>query len=95
MTRAEYKEKMYSLVNQWKNSSQSQKEFSRQHQINLHTFRYWAGKYHNQQQSVSDGFIQLDQVPSSGDICVRYPNGVELYVPMHIPYTTLQKLVKL
>lgn len=95
MTRAEHKEKMYTLVSQWKNSNQSQKEFSRQHQINLHTFRYWAVKYNNEQQNAPDEFISLDQVPSSGDICVRYPNGVELYVPMHTPYTTLLKLVKL
>lgn len=95
MTRAEHKEKMYTLVNEWKNSNQSQKEFSRQHQINLHTFRYWAGKYNNQQQNSPEGFISFDQGASGDDICVRYPNGVELYVPVYIPCATLQKIIKL
>lgn len=95
MTRLEHKEKMYTLVKQWRESGQSQASFIKEHQINLHTFRYWINKYNNGQQDAPDGFISLDHVSSSGDICIRYPNGVELYVPMHAPYTTLQKLVKL
>ena len=41
----ERKEQMFSLVEQWHNSSQSQKFFCKEHNINVHTFNYWVKKY--------------------------------------------------
>lgn len=88
----ERQEQMRELVDQWQSSGQSQKEFARDHKLNLHTFKYWIYKFHHKEQT-PDGFIRLDEIPAS-EFCLRYPNGVELMVPTSTPAKVLIDLIR-
>lgn len=50
---------MMGLVEQWKLSGKSQKQFSADHNIKLPTFVYWVKK-HRQQQSPDIGFAKVE-----------------------------------
>lgn len=82
---------MLSLVEQWQQSGQSQVEFASNNNIKLFTLRYWINK--SRQTSNGEGsFIQLTGTLGT-DICLRYPNGVELLLPVHTPINLIKGLV--
>lgn len=83
---------MRELVAEWQVSGQSQKAFAQEHNLNLHTFKYWVYKF-RQQNGTSGDFIRLNHFTEK-EICLRYPNGVELLVPEQTPASTLRELVK-
>jgi hypothetical protein len=84
------REKMQTIVNQWQESGKSQAEFARNNQLNLHCFRYWVSKF--RKEGGGPGFIALDGfVP--GQICLHYPNGVELLLPAQTPVSVLKGLI--
>jgi hypothetical protein len=92
MRSTEQKEQMLEHVGRWQSSGLSQAAYARQEEINLHTFRYWIKKQQLELQPF-DGFIRLGQTPPA-EISLRYPNGVELYLPMQTPAKTILELVK-
>ncbi len=83
MHKEERRQKMFTLVEQWQQSGLSQVDFARTNNLKLFTLRYWINKSRRQQQELS-GFIQLNESTGTG-IIVRYPNGVELLLPVHTP----------
>jgi hypothetical protein len=85
-------EHMRELVAEWRSSGMSQKAFAKEHKLNLHTFKYWLYKF-RQQNDGSGNFIRLDHITAK-EICLRYPNGVELLVPAQTPASTLRELIK-
>ena len=56
---------MFDLVEQWQQSSKSQKIFSEEHNIKLPTFSYWVNKY-RQQSSPEVGFAKVELGQRSG-----------------------------
>ena len=94
MSRQERQKQMQSLVEEWMQSSYSQRQFARHYHINIHTFRYWIQKMRNEQAS-SDEFVELPLPPSEAQLCVRYPNGVEVFLPASTSARTLQTLISL
>ena len=60
------KEKMFALVNQWKESGTTRKAFSREHGIVERTFYDWCEKYSDRasEPSGDPGFIELAPEPS-------------------------------
>lgn len=92
MEKSDRQEQMLGLVKHWEASGQSQKDFAREHNLNLHTFKYWIYKFRHLE-NTPEGFMRLDGIPAS-EICLRYPNGVELLVPAQTPASTLRVLVK-
>ena len=93
MSREEKNSLMLSLVDQWQHSDMSQAEFANSNNINLHTFKYWITKS-RQVDVAGSSFIQLGDATGSA-ICVRYPNGVELLLPVHTPVHLIKGLVQL
>jgi len=92
MRTSDQKEQMLEHVARWQSSGLSQAAYARQEEINLHTFRYWVKKEQQGSQPF-DGFIHLGQtIPM--EISLRYPNGVELYLPVQTPAKTILELVK-
>jgi transposase-like protein len=91
MTRQENKDKMASIVQNWKESGLSQAEYAKTHGIKLVTLRYWILK---NRQSADDqpAFIQLNGI-SSQAIHLRYPNGVELFLPVQASAGLLRSLI--
>jgi len=94
MCRKEKEKQMQALVDQWQQSDYNQREFAALHQINYHKFRYWISKLNKTQ--TQDSFVELQPAtPPTAQICLRYPNGVELYLPASTPATVIQGLIHL
>lgn len=82
---------MLTLVEQWQQSGMSQAKFAQIQNIKLVKFRYWIRRYRQHENSGS-GFIQLGSF-SQQDINIRYPNGVELSLPMQTPVGLVKSLL--
>ena len=93
MKNSDHREEMFDLVNKWQRSSQTQLEFAKEHSISLHTLKYWIYKLRKKNKN-TDAFIRLEQI-STPEICLRYPNGVELMVPAQTPINFLRELLKI
>ena len=72
------REAMLALVEEWRQSGETQTHFAAKHQISFAKFQYWVRK--SKAAATPEGFLELP-LPSSWQICVRYPNGVELLLP--------------
>ena len=83
---------MQTLVSQWKDSGLSQARFAEQHNLTLVKFRYWIQKL---TPAVDDdsAFIQINGFATQG-ISLRYPNGVELILPVQTPVAVLRSLIQ-
>lgn len=96
MCRQERQKQMRSLFEQWKQSNYSQRKFAILHQININTFRYWIIKFQKEDSS-PEGFVELTPHSSASEsqeqLCLRYPNGVELFMPVSTPPQMLQELI--
>ena len=93
MKKSTQQEKMHRLVAKWQTSGQNQLAFAKEHKISIHTLKYWIYKFRKQNKSPGD-FIQLNQIPAP-EICLRYPNGVELLIPVQTPINFLRGLIKI
>ncbi len=91
MNKEEKRHQMFSLVEQWQQSGMSQVTFARANNIKLFTLRYWINKV-RQQQEGSSAFIQLNE-PTGTGLILRYPNGVELLLPIHTPLGLIKNLI--
>jgi hypothetical protein len=56
---------MFDLVEQWRQSGKSQKQFSEENHIKLWTLLYWVQKY-RQSKAPDQGFASLTISPESG-----------------------------
>ncbi len=91
MTQIEKSASMHALINQWKESGLSQAKFAAQHNLTLVKFRYWIKKLKPATDGDTD-FIQLNGFATQG-ISLRYPNGVELLLPVQTPIGVLRSLI--
>jgi len=90
MTLNQKREQMRSIVEQWKDSDQSQRIFAEQQNIALEKLRYWIKQF---SEGNSEGnFIQLKST-TSPEIIIRYPNGVELIVGNQTSLSSLRSLI--
>ena len=73
----EKRERMLSLVGEWRSSGQTQKDFCALHGIKMGTFSYWVA----QSRDLSNpSFIALMPNSSASSVEIIYPNGVKLKV---------------
>lgn len=91
MTSSEKTETMHTLVRQWKDSGLSQAKFATQHNLTLVKFRYWIKKL-KEPSGNEPAFVQLKGFPAQS-ISLRYPNGIELVLPIQTPVHILNALV--
>jgi len=90
-------ETMLVLVDQWKSSQSTQKQFCADHDLKASTFAYWIAK-HKRAGSNSEpagGFVGVDVSGPSGSDPVRitYPNGVVVSCPADLPL--ISQLIRL
>jgi hypothetical protein len=86
-------DQMLQLVGQWQQSGKSQRAFAAVNSINYYTFRYWVDKFPGKESSL--GFIQLNtRSNGKNSICVRYPNGIEIYLPANTTAKTILQLIR-
>ena len=93
MTLQDKRSQMITMVDLWQQSGLSQTEFSRAQNVKLATLRYWIHK-HRQGETTGSGFIQLTGITSAG-ISIRYPNGVELLLPVQVPAGYIKMLISI
>ncbi|MBD1430176.1 IS66 family insertion sequence element accessory protein TnpA [Sphingobacterium litopenaei] len=81
MSSHEKRERMLSLVVDWKTSGLTQKAFCKLHCINVVTLGYWVSKV-SEQESDSRGFIEMTSAPTlkSNEVEIIYPSGIRLKV---------------
>lgn len=90
------KEQMLARVRQWEASGQSANQFIAENDINKSTYYYWVGKHRKKKNSKSqDTFVQLYPETSPTEMVVRYPNGVEVFLPVNTSVQTLIQLIRL
>lgn len=94
MSTDEKREKMLSLVAEWKASGLTQKEFGVMHGINVATLGYWVARS-KEQEANSRGFIEVTSRPAvkSEQIEVIYPTGVRLKVSRDL--SLISQLIRL
>jgi hypothetical protein len=90
--KSEHKQQMLNHYQQWKQSQLNQTEYAEQHQLKIHTFKYWIQKF-NKQQAKSSGFVSIETVVVS-EIIIRYPNGVELAMPSQTSMKIIRELIQ-
>jgi len=93
MKNTDHRERMFDLVRKWQSSGQTQIEFAKKHEIGIHTLKYWIYKLRKQNKN-PDGFVRLEQI-AIPEICLRYPNGIELLIPAQTPINFLKELLKI
>jgi hypothetical protein len=62
----EVKEQMFSFIQQWENSHQSQKAFCLKHNIRYYVFHYWLKRYREEttgNEDTSSSFVKLKVIP--------------------------------
>jgi hypothetical protein len=84
---------MLSLVEQWQQSGMSQVEFAQVQNMTLVKLRYWISKHRSNENSTS-AFIPLNGFAQQG-ISIRYPNGVEIMLPVQVPASILKSLINI
>lgn len=72
-------EKMYSLVDEYRSSGLSMRDFAVRQGIKLSTFSYWVRKK-KQSEDLGGGFLELrsSNAAPTGSVEVLYPNGVRI-----------------
>lgn len=89
LEKAAKQEKMYRLIEQWKQSGLSKQQFCKQHNIAYHVFYYYHNKYYGisrrkkrqKKQCQQQGFLPVKISPqqkSLPPVEITYPNGVSL-----------------
>ncbi len=95
-------EAMFSLVEQWHVSEQTQKTFCAKHDISVSVFAYWLRRYRDRQDSLHDkqaGFVPIKcepvsmDVPSPAALEVALPSGVVLRFGQVVPVGYLKALL--
>ncbi len=93
MNLQEKRNKMSAMVDGYKKSGQSQEEYSRIHNIKKTTLSYWVRKHRDKHKDESP-FIKIEY-PIHQGIHIRYPNGVEMNLPLHTPVNSLKSLISI
>ena len=64
MQESSKRERMFTLVEKWKESGKTQKQFSREYGITYSKFLYWTRKYRQSSRN-GNGFLPLEVVASN------------------------------
>jgi len=79
---------MFPLVKQYLARDQSKGNFCAEHNIKVHTFQYWLGKYKEDRLNNKqlDRFvpiqIQEDKAVTNGSLRVTFSNGTKVELPL-------------
>lgn len=92
MSPQERRARMDEMVSRWKSSGISQTDFARENNLQLEVFRYWIYK-HRKKEIKSTSFVQIKNLSDTTGILIRYPNGVELRLPVETPIAIIRSLI--
>jgi len=88
---------MFAMVELWKASRISKKEFCEQHRLAKSVFYYWLKKYRQLAESEENGFIPV-KLNGFGEntlkgMEIQYPNGVRVILPGGADITMIRSLI--
>lgn len=84
---------MEALIDEYKQSGISIKEFCKQKQVSYHTFQYWRYRKRRQERNRAAFTPILANTPYfSGKVVISYPNGVNVSLDAFDPNQILQLL---
>ena len=86
-------EEMFALVEDWRQSGQTQKAFCQERGCPVSRFYYWLKKYRSTVEDAGDFIDVLGTMPAGHGIEIRYPNGITLSLPAGIGMGYLLRLV--
>jgi len=89
-------EGIMALVQQWQKSGLSQAEFSRKHKLNNKTLNNWIKQFKENKTQINNSFVEIipETAPkNSGQIFIRYPNGIEVELPETINFKEIKQLI--
>lgn len=79
---------MFALVNKWKISDKTQKQFCAEHDLKVGTFAYWVARHKQAgSEKPAGGFVGVDVsgLAESTPVRIAYPNGVVVSCPANLP----------
>lgn len=89
MEKNKLRKEMFKAIEAWQSSGLSQKDFLAQIGVKQSKFQYWLKQYREQQ---LDTFIEIPTGYSQA-IIIRYPDGMEVSLPLHTPLRFIKELV--
>lgn len=94
MSSHEKRERMLSLVAEWKASGLTQKAFGKLHGIRVATLGYWVSRA-KEQESCTGGFIEMTAASTlkSDQVEIIYPSGIRLKVSRDL--SLISQLIRL
>lgn len=91
---------MFSLIEVWKTSGQTQLDFCREKDIAYHKFHYWFRKYSKQNSCSPENpssfariLVKNQNAMSSASVELVYPDGRRLIFNGHVDATFLRNLL--
>lgn len=101
MQKSKERQQMFSLIERWKSSGQSQRAYCRQHHIAYHVFHYWYKRYREQQEKDAEtpsSFVAVQLQAESSTIApyaeLILPNGKRLLFHQRVEAATLNVLLQ-
>jgi len=91
---------MFSLIELWKTSGKSQKEFCQEKNLAYHKFHYWFKKYNEETNPDKDRMPSFTRVvvpeqfsSRQGVVELQYPDGRRLIFHQHVDVSFLRSLL--
>ena len=91
MEKIELRKEMFAMVEAWQESGLTQKSYAVQAGIKYSKFHYWLKQY-RESTSQDAAFVEL-QTGYAHPIVIRYPDGVEISLPVQIPLPFIKALI--
>ena len=97
-TKSEKQQEMFSMIEQWKGSGQSQLAFCRSQNLPISVFQYWRKKYLDRQSTLtaSPAFVPVHIQSARPDAVVAeliFPDGKRIHFYQAVEVSVLQALL--
>ena len=95
MNRQALREKMFSVIEEYLVSGQTQAAFCSDHSLAVVKFQYWLRRYRQSENAPMEdaGFIKLQQPGVRSSLEVVFPNGVKVNMGAKADLTVLRKII--
>ena len=95
---SEARHQMFALIEQWQQSSLTQKAFCQQQSLRYYVFHYWYKRYREQQAGTEDNAtsfvrLQITKPSFTGGVEINYPGGIRLIFHEPVSSNYLKALV--
>lgn len=96
---SEVRQQMLEMVDRWKQSGLSQKDFCKKESVTFHKFYYWYRRYRQQNQAIqatsTPGFVKLkiEEPLAATSIEIHFPQGARLFFHNRVSAEYLKTLL--